>query len=95
MRRTLVFLLVGLLLSCLAIGTVFARGEQEATTTETTTEKASTVAEPVKTGLVNYATLSDYQKETGKSIAKFNEAPMLAELVKAGKLPPVEDRISD
>jgi peptide/nickel transport system substrate-binding protein len=35
----------------------------------------------------------EYQRATGKRITKFNEAPMLAELVKAGKLPPVEKRL--
>ncbi|HHV81136.1 TPA: ABC transporter substrate-binding protein [bacterium] len=41
-------------------------------------------------GLYN---LSDYQKLTGKKITKFSEAPQLAELVKQGKLPPVEKRL--
>ena len=45
--------------------------------------------------LMNYATLAEYQQKTGKKIAKFNEAPALAELVKAGKLPPVEKRVSE
>jgi len=40
-----------------------------------------------------YATPSEYQIATGKRITKFNEAPMLAELVKAGKIPPVEKRL--
>jgi peptide/nickel transport system substrate-binding protein len=40
-----------------------------------------------------YATLTEYQKTTGKEISKFNEAPQLAELVKQGKLPPVEKRL--
>jgi len=38
--------------------------------------------------------LSDYQRLTGKKITKFNEAPQLRELVKQGKLPPVEERLS-
>jgi peptide/nickel transport system substrate-binding protein len=37
--------------------------------------------------------LKKYEEITGKKIAKFNEAPMLAELVKQGKLPPVEKRL--
>ncbi len=37
--------------------------------------------------------LSDYQKLTKTKITRFNEAPMLAELVKEGKLPPVEKRL--
>lgn len=40
-----------------------------------------------------YYNLSDYEKLTGKKISKFNEAPMLAELVKQGKFPPVEQRL--
>jgi len=37
--------------------------------------------------------LTDYEKLPGKKITKFNEAPMLAELVKQGKLPPVRERL--
>lgn len=40
-----------------------------------------------------YYNLSDYEKLTGKKVTKFNEAPMLSELVKQGKLPPVEQRL--
>jgi peptide/nickel transport system substrate-binding protein len=40
-----------------------------------------------------YNTPADYQRATGKKIAKFNESPMLTELVKQGKLPPVEKRL--
>ncbi|MCX7796673.1 MAG: ABC transporter substrate-binding protein [bacterium] len=40
-----------------------------------------------------YNTPLDYQRATGKRITKFNEAPILTELVKAGKLPPVEKRL--
>jgi len=39
--------------------------------------------------------LSDYERLTGTKISKFNEAPMLSELVKQGKLPPVEKRLPD
>jgi len=42
---------------------------------------------------VMYNTLKDYEKATGKKITKFDEAPMLADLVKQGKLPPVEKRL--
>jgi len=42
-----------------------------------------------------YATLAEYQKISGKKITKFNEAPQLTELVKQGKLPPVEKRLPD
>jgi len=40
-----------------------------------------------------YYNLSDYEKFTGKKITRFNEAPQLADLVKQGKLPPVEERL--
>jgi len=43
--------------------------------------------------LPQYNTIADYKKATGKDIKSFNEAPMLAELVKQGKLPPVEKRL--
>jgi len=35
----------------------------------------------------------DYRRTTGKKVGNFKEAPMLAELVKQGKLPPVEKRL--
>ncbi|MGC9064844.1 MAG: hypothetical protein ACP5JL_09225, partial [bacterium] len=40
-----------------------------------------------------YNTPADYQRATGKRIIKFNESPMLTDLVKQGKLPPVEKRL--
>lgn len=40
-----------------------------------------------------YATVQDYQQITGKRIAHFNEAPMLSQLVKQGKLPPIKERL--
>ncbi len=38
---------------------------------------------------------AEYQNATGKEITEFNEAPMLTELVEAGKLPPVEERLPE
>jgi peptide/nickel transport system substrate-binding protein len=37
--------------------------------------------------------LDEYEAETGNTIASFNEAPMLADRVAAGELPPVEERL--
>ena len=37
----------------------------------------------------------EYEKLTGRSIAEFHEAPMLAERCRAGKLPPVAERLPD
>ncbi len=48
-----------------------------------------------KNPLGQYATIKDYEKATGKKITKFSEAPMLSELVKQGKLPPVEKRLPE
>ncbi len=42
-----------------------------------------------------YPSISGYQKVTGKSITSFNEAPILADFVKQGKLPPVEERLPE
>jgi len=41
----------------------------------------------------SYTTLQDYEKTTGKKITKFNESPMLTDLVKSGKLPPIGERL--
>lgn len=40
-----------------------------------------------------YNSPAEYEKATKKKIARFNEAPMLADLVKEGKLPPVDKRL--
>ncbi|MBC7321369.1 ABC transporter substrate-binding protein, partial [bacterium] len=42
-----------------------------------------------------YNSPADYEKATGKKITRFSEAPALAELVKQGKLPPVEKRLPE
>ena len=40
-----------------------------------------------------YTTLTEYQKVTGRRITKYGEAQSLSELVKQGKIPPVEQRL--
>ncbi len=42
-----------------------------------------------------YNSPADYEKAVGKKITHFKEAPTLAELVKQGKLPPVEKRLPE
>lgn len=42
-----------------------------------------------------YNSPAEYQKATGREIIEFNEATELAELVKTGKLPPVEERLPE
>ncbi len=44
-------------------------------------------------GIKVYNSPRDYLRATGKKIDKYNEAPILTELVKQGKLPPVERRL--
>ena len=43
--------------------------------------------------IVTWVTLADYEKETGKRITDFQEAPMLSALVASGKLPALKDRL--
>jgi len=40
-----------------------------------------------------YNSPAEYEKATKQKISRYNEAPMLNELVKAGKLPPVDQRL--
>jgi len=42
-----------------------------------------------------YATPADMEKQTGKKITQYKESPMLADLVKQGKLPPVQERLPE
>ena len=85
MQRLLTALLVGLGGTALT----FAAGQ-------TTTEGASEGAMSGATGgPAIYASLSQYEAETGNRITAFHESPMLAELVAAGELPPVEERLPD
>ncbi len=67
----------------------FAGGKKEAGTTAA----AATVG--VTDPLAIYATLSEYEQATGNKIVSFSEAPMLAELVKQGKLPKVSERLPE
>jgi len=76
---------------------LFAAGGQEAeedTGTATTTAPAG--AEVPQPGTVLfYATLEEYESQTGNTITSFNEAPMLASRVSSGELPPLEERLPD
>jgi len=40
-------------------------------------------------------TSQEYEADTGNKITRFGEAPMLAAMVAAGELPPVEERLPD
>ena len=80
-------------LSCLVLTSapLLAGGEGETAAAE------SSETMEMATGTVDknwgWATLADYERETGNRISSFNEAPVLAALVASGDLPPVEDRL--
>ncbi len=46
-------------------------------------------------GVAEVYNLEDYEELSGEQIVSFSEAPSLSELVKEGKLPPVEKRLPD
>jgi peptide/nickel transport system substrate-binding protein len=89
MRGVLHVALAFLLVFATAVG-AFAGGQVE---DESPEQEATEVTAGEGFNAANYATLSDYTAETGNEITSFNEAPMLAEMVAAGDLPPVEERL--
>jgi peptide/nickel transport system substrate-binding protein len=44
-------------------------------------------------GTYHWTTPADFEKATGETVGAFKEAPMLADMVSAGLLPPVEERL--
>jgi len=56
--------------------------------------KVAQAQDAAKKPLWGWATVAEYEKATGKKLPTFQESPMLAEQVKAGKLPPVAERVS-
>ncbi len=67
------------------------------TTAGETTAAAEASATPAPAGDVEtgYYNLADFQEKTGKSFQQYNEAPMLADKVKSGALPPVAERLPE
>ena len=57
------------------------------------TATVAACAQPKATSVPAVATTASTEKATALSVPKYKEAPMLAELVKAGKLPPVDQRL--
>ncbi len=82
-------MLVILAILFLSAGMGAASGKEEATRSEA--EGGITAAE----GPALFASLAEYEKLTGRSITTFSEAPMLKELVTAGRLPPLEERLPE
>ena len=50
-------------------------------------------AQEATSGPEVYATPQEYENATGEKIPDYNEAPILIDLVKQGKVPPVEERL--
>ena len=87
-------LLIAALIAALAGLPAFASGEGEGAGTSTTAGTAMMGGGPLSAE-GRWTTLADYESATGNQITSFGEAPMLAAMVSAGDLPPVEERISD
>ena len=84
MRSTLLALAIALL----ALPGLFAASTAESAAVEDTGAQMTG-------GFAVYATLADYEQATGNTIATFSEAPMLAAMVAAGELPPVQERLPE
>jgi peptide/nickel transport system substrate-binding protein len=84
-------------LALLATVAVFAGGAKDAGSGPQAAGASKAVPTPGKAYWEGggWNTVADYEKAAGKKIAKFNEAPMLAERVKAGKLPALDKRLPD
>ena len=79
---------------CLPAALAAAGGEEEgaAAATEAAMAASAEVQAAIDSGTWVWATLADYEQDTGNRLTSFGEAPMLAALVAAGELPPVEER---
>lgn len=88
MKRAILFAMV----LFLAAAFVVAGGKTEAVAGAAGTAAGTYIDDPNSGRDFN---LSDYAREYGASISEYNEAPMLAEMVERGELPPVEERLPD
>ena len=84
MRSTLLALAIALL----ALPGLFAASTTESAAVEDTGAQMTD-------GFAVYATPADYEQATGNTITTYGEAPMLAAMVAAGELPPVEERLPE
>ena len=90
MRKARQLALVALA-ACVAAAVAFASGEEESGA------QASAAAEMMSEygDVWQWDTLADFERDTGQTITSFGEAPMLAAMVAAGDLPPVEERLPE
>ena len=79
------------LTACVAAAVAFASGEDESGSQ--TSAAAEMMAE--YGDVWQWDTLADFERDTGQTITSFSEAPMLAAMVQAGELPPVEERLPE
>ena len=84
MRSTLLALAIALL----ALPGLFAASTAESAAVEDTGAQMTD-------GFAVYATQADYEQATGNTITTYGEAPMLAAMVAAGELPPVQERLPE
>ena len=79
------------LVACVAAAVAFASGEVESGA------QGSAAAEMMSEygDVWQWDTLADFERDTGQTITSFGEAPMLAAMVAAGDLPPVEERLPE
>ena len=82
---------------CLPAALAAAGGEEEGSAAAAGGGMAASaeVQAAIDSGTWVWATLADYEQDTGNRLTSFGEAPMLAAKVAAGELPPVEERISE
>ena len=106
MKKTMIWMLAGILL--LVCGFLYARAADEAPAEEEPAEPAmeAEAMQPAAdegigadwkgTGAARvFATIEEFEKETGSKISQFNEAPMLMEMVAKGEIPALEQRLPD
>ena len=93
MKRFFFLTLIVLLLPAF----IFAGGQQDEdaaqpaeTETAEATPSGATFSEPII-----FATPAAYKEATGKTLPAYKESPMLASKVKAGELPPIEQRLPE
>ena len=85
--------LMAALLVSVSLAFAGGSGEGASQTTDADTAAAQSQALGLYPEHFQFATLTEFEQATGTSITGFGEAPMLAEMVARGELPPVEERL--
>ena len=85
--------LMAALLVSVSLAFAGGSGEGASQTTDADTAAAQSQALGLYPEHFQFATLTEFEQAAGTSITGFGEAPMLAEMVARGELPPVEERL--